>query len=643
MLQQLRDQTQSTGFKILVLAIILVLTLFGFGATNLFLGTTPSIAEVGDFEINEALLSVETERERRRLLSQMGPDFDPNDIDRLQLQNYALEQLISRQVIHQAARDLGLSFSEAEVNQRLLESPVYQVGGEFNEALYRQQLQMMGFTPLQFIQEVQQGLGSELLRGGVASTSFAADWETARAMALLNQRRDIAYLSLDVEDYLAQLQVSDDDVALRYEEDKSSYVTEATVDIEWVELSLASLIDSVVVDDSEDVLREIYQQDIQALAENTQRDSAHILILVDDSADEAAALASINEAAARLRAGEDFAAVAQDVSQDPGSAASGGNLGPMTKGSFDQAFEDALWALEAPGQVSEPVRSEFGYHLIRLNEISEPELPSFDDEKAGILARLRDEAALAALDGKIDELEQRAFEERYALTETAEQLALQVQQAQGVTAAGISTDNQEQGAENALLSNGAVLEALFSTEGIDGENSAVIRLSDNRAVVVRVTQYNPEQQLELTAVAQTIADQLKLEAAQSKIEADKAQALAQLDDGASVTDVANALGKRWTTRELIGRNQIDQAPQAVLDQAFSLARPQAGERTVGAAVTPTGSALIVLTRVVAGDVNATADALVAQLAEQLAARDQQREFGAFFAAAEEAIGVSRAQ
>ena len=103
------------------MAIILVLTLFGFGATNLFLGTTPSIAEVGDFDITENVLSVEAERERRRVLSQMGPEFDPDDIDRLQLQNYALDQLINRQVLYQAAGSLGFNLSRGEVNQRLLE------------------------------------------------------------------------------------------------------------------------------------------------------------------------------------------------------------------------------------------------------------------------------------------------------------------------------------------------------------------------------------------------------------------------------------------------------------------------------------------------------------------------------------------
>ena len=241
MLQQLRDQTQSTGFKILVVAIILVLTLFGFGATNIFMGNVPSIATVGDFDVTEGVLSVETERERRRLLSQMGPEFDPADIDRVQLQNYALEQLVNRQVLYQTAAQLGIGFSDAEVNQRLVESPAYQIAGEFSEAVYRQQLQLMGFAPVQFIQEVQQGLGSELLRASIADTSFSEDWEVGQAAALLNQRRDVAYLSLNLQDYLENIEVADEDVATRYEEDRSSYVTEARVDVEWLELSLDGL------------------------------------------------------------------------------------------------------------------------------------------------------------------------------------------------------------------------------------------------------------------------------------------------------------------------------------------------------------------------------------------------------------------
>ena len=643
MLQQLRDQTQSTGFKILVVAIIVVLTLFGFGATNIFMGSVPNIATVGDFDITESVLSVETERERRRLLSQMGPEFDPADIDRIQLQNYALEQLVNRQVLYQAAAQLDIGFSDADVNQRLVESPAYQIDGQFSEAVYRQQLQLMGFAPLQFIQEVRQGLGSELLRASIAETSFTQDWEVAQAAALLNQRRDIAYLNLTLQDYLENIDVADEDVALRYEEDQRSYITDARADVEWLELSLDGIRSSVEVDDSDDVLRAIYEDDISAMDQQGQRDSAHILVVVDEETDESAALAKIQEASNRLVAGEDFSALAKELSEDPGSSDSGGSLGMMSKGSFDPVFEDALWALENPGDVSEPVRSEFGYHLIRLNEIGVADVPTFAEEKNNILDRLRAEAAGEAFDAAVEELEQRAFEERYELTETASAMGLSLQRAEGITESEASDGQQW-----ALGGNSDVIDSLFSTEGLEGENSAVIVMNDGRAVVVRVAQYHAPEQLTLADVRQTILDELKQEAARGEIEADKANALAQLEEGVSVSEVANDLGKRWATHELITRMSLTPAgaanvPESILAEAFSLPRPEDGGKSIGSATTPEGSALIIVTRVLAGDVGATGEALLQQLEQQITGRDQQLEFGAFFAAAETSVGVTRSE
>ena len=641
MLQQLRDQTQSTGFKVLVVAIILVLTLFGFGATNIFMGNVPTVATVGDFDITEGVLSVETERERRRLLSQMGPEFDPADIDRVQLQNYALDQLVNRQVLYQAAAQLDIGFSDAEVNRRLVESPAYQIGGEFSEAMYRQQLQLMGFAPVQFIQEVRQGLGSELLRASIAETSFAEDWEVAQAAALLNQRRDIAYLDLKLQDYLDGIEIAEEDVATRYEEDRTSYVTEPSVDVEWLELSLNDLRSSVDVDDSDEALKAIYEDDISTLDQQAQRDSAHILVVVDEETDESVALAKIRSAADRLAAGEDFSALAKELSDDPGSSDNGGGLGMMAQGSFDPAFEDALWALENSGDVSGPVRSEFGYHLIRLNEIGAVEVPTFAEEKSRILDRLRSEAAAEAFEAAVEELEQRAFEERYELSETANALSLSVQRAEDVM-----ETNGPDARPWPLAGNPDVIDSLFSTEGLEGENSPVILLDDDRAAVVRVAQYYASEQLSLADVRQGIVDELKQEAARSEIEADKANALAQLEEGVSVSQVANDLGKRWETHELITRMSMTptgpaNVAQSILTEAFSLPRPQDGRKSVGAATTAEGSALIVVTRVLASDVGATGQALMQQLEQQVTARDQQLEFGAFFAAAEASVGVAR--
>ena len=642
MLQQLRDQTQSTGFKILVVAIILVLTLFGFGATNIFLGTAPSVANVGDYEVTENVLAIETERERRRIITQMGPEFDPADIDRLQLQNFALDQLVNRQVLYQATDMLGLAFSDADVNQQLVESPAYQVAGEFNEALYRQQVQMLGFTPPQFIEEVRQGLGSELLRQGVVASGFAQDWEVAQATALLDQRRDIAYLNLDVEKYMDGVDVTEEAIATRYEEDRSVYVTEPTVDVEWVEITLAGLQASADIDDSEEALRDIYDADVSTLIGNSQRASAHILILVDDTTDEASALQQIEAAAERLANGEEFAVLATELSQDPGSAALGGDLGMMTKGSFDSAFEEGLWALEEPGEVSEPVRSEFGYHLIQLKEIGTVEVPTFDEERAGILARLRSEAAADAFDLAMDDLERRAFEERYELTATAAAINATVQTVQGIT-----QQSQDQASPWKYAENPEIIDSLYSPEGLDGENSPVVMVSDGVAVVARVSQYNASEERSLEEVRDSIRESLKLESALSQIEADKLDALSQLQAGDSVSAVATGLGERWQRAELATRaggtpQGPANIPQAVLNEAFALPRPVSGGKSVGSITGPEGSSLVVVTRVLAGDVDATSEALVDQLAKEVIARDQQLEFAAFFTAAQESVGVSRA-
>ena len=642
MLQQLRDQTQSTGFKILVVAIILVLTLFGFGATNIFLGTVPSVANVGDYEVTENVLAIETERERRRIITQMGPEFDPADIDRLQLQNFALDQLINRQVLYQATDMLGLAFSDADVNQQLVESPAYQVAGEFNEALYRQQVQMLGFSPPQFIEEVRQGLGSELLRQGVVASGFAQDWEVAQATALLDQRRDIAYLNLDVEKYMDGVDVTEQAIATRYEEDRSVYVTEPTVDVEWVEITLAGLQASVDIDDSEEALRDIYDADVSTLIGNSQRASAHILILVDDTTDEASAWQQIEAAAERLANGEEFAVLATELSQDPGSAALGGDLGMMTKGSFDSAFEEGLWALEQPGEVSEPVRSEFGYHLIQLKEIGTVEVPTFDEERAGILARLRSEAAADAFDLAMDDLERRAFEERYELTATAAAINATVQTVQGIT-----QQSQDQASPWKYAENPEIIDSLYSPEGLDGENSPVVMVSDGVAVVARVSQYNASEERSLEEVRDSIRESLKLESALSQIEADKLDALSQLQAGDSVSAVATGLGERWQRAELATRaggtpQGPANIPQAVLNEAFALPRPVSGGKSVGSITGPEGSSLVVVTRVLAGDVDATSEALVDQLAKEVIARDQQLEFAAFFTAAQESVGVSRA-
>jgi peptidyl-prolyl cis-trans isomerase D len=640
MLQQLRDQTQSTGFKILVVAIILVLTLFGFGATNVFLGGDPKVAQVGDFDITENVLNVETEREKRRILSQVGPDFDPNDIDRLKLQQSALNQLINRQVLYQTAADLGIKVSQKEVNKQLLASPVYQVGGEFNEAIYRQQLQVMGYQPVEFLNEYAGALSVEQLRGGVVDGTLVLDWEIAEAVKVLEQRRDFAYLPLDLAVYSAAAEVGSEEVQARYAQDQDLYMTPLTVDIEYISLAVADLAVGLESEVSEDELLAMYEVDRAAASSADERDSSHILIQVNDAIDDATALQQINEIAQRINNGESFADVAKEASEDLGSAEQGGALGLAGKGVFEAPFEEALWTLTTVGQVSKPVRTDFGYHLIQLNNIIATQYPSFAEELPLLKERVKVELAEELYSEQLDQLERSAYDERYSLAETANALGLSVAQISGITENSMASG--EAGDASALVNNPDVLEALFSEEVLAGENSQMIQVSDTEAVVVRVAQQYEPTEIALEDVAQDIEAELRSERGLGAIEEAKLDAITALEAGTGVSEVATSLGERWVTLESVGRIKgVQKVPVEILQEAFRLPRPSAGGKSIGSADYELGSALVIVTQVSPGDVNATTDAQVEQFNQIIDSRVERAEFIAFFQAAENSVGVVR--
>lgn len=634
MLQKLRDQTQGTGFKILVGAIILVLTLFGFGATNLFLGADPELANVGDFEITQNLLAAETERERRRLLAQMGPDFDPSNIDVLQLQQYVLQQLINRQVLYQATAGLGVSVDPDTVNAEIIASPAYQVDGKFNEAIYRQQIQALGYSPVAFLDEFTAALSSDQLRSAVADTTMMPDWELAEIVRVINQRRDLAFLPLTVEGFRERVEVSNDEVALRYNEDQSAYMTELSVDVSYLKLSANDLVGDTQIEVSEDELQSLYEEDRAIALADEQRDSSHILVQVNDDRTAAQALELATEIKARLAEGESFEALADELSDDPGSAQEGGALGAVGKGIFDPAYENALWSLNEVNELSSPVLSSFGYHLIRLNAIVEREYPAFDLERGGLELRVRQTKAQDLFTDRALELERAAYEERFSLDGTGQSLGLEVHSAAQVSR-GTPGDDP-------LFQQSSVLDALFSNEVLEGTNSDALELADDEIVIVRVDeQYAPEP-IPLADVQETIKRDIEREKALAAIEQAKVTGLARLSAGDSVLEIAEELGSSWQSFELAPRvNSASPVPAPVLTAAFDLPRPKPGQKSVGIAELEDGAALVTVTRVLQGDVNTTVDAEVAELRRVSESRASRMDFQSFFQAAEEDLGVTR--
>lgn len=597
MLQKLRDQTQSFGFKVLAGVMIFVLAVFGFGAFNLFVNSDPEVASVNGEEITQSELLVAMEREQGRIAAQFGEGFDPSLIDGARLQAAVLDQLIARQLLGQAVDELGFGVSQSRVDEAVTANPAFQVDGRFDAELYKRRVRQLRYTPQQFHRETGALMALEQLRRGLTETAFLTDWEVRQSARLLSQKRDIAYLAFTEDDFLPLVEVSDEEVATRYAENELEYRTEETVDVEYLELSAEGLVNDESISVSEAAIEETYAADSAEALSGDRRQARHILLEVGASRTAERAENELNAVRERIVGGADFASLAEELSEDPGSAALGGDLGMVAKGIFDPAFEQALWELEV-GEISEPVRTDFGYHLIQLDAVDVRELPPLSEQRDDIELRLRREQAEELFSERLREFDNLAFEQPDGLEGIAAALALETQ-----SVAGVSRSRGD-----GVFANASLRDAVFASEVLDnGYNTQAVALTDNRAVVARVkARYEPEA-IPLDDVRDDIRAAIASEKARVALRQAQQNALARVRSGESVSAVADDYGLGWQTFELVSRSSAD-APRAVLSAAFSLPRPGEREKSVGEATLDDGSvAVVTVTRVVDGDVSVMAE------------------------------------
>ena len=632
MLQKLRDRTQSLGFKIIVAALVFALAFFGFGAFNVFAPGDPEVASVNGDGITRGMLEVETERQRRRIMLQLGDEVGPDAIDPLALQQAALEQLIVRSLLEQATDDLGLRASQAQVDETVASDPNFQVDGRFNESLYRRGISALGYSAPEYLQEMAALLRVNQLHQAVVETAVLPLWETRLLTGLMNQRRDIAYLPFTVEHFSAGVAIEPGEVRTYYDEHTAEFMTGESVDVEYLELSWQALLDDPAIEVDEESVRSEYEVDKANAGGEELRSSSHILLQVTDERDDGRAMAQLREIRGRIESGESFADLAREYSEDPGSSAAGGELGSVGEGMFDPEFERVLWGLEEDGQISEPVKTQFGYHLIRLDGIEIQTFPAFEELRADIEERLTEAAARELFKDRVRELDNLAFEMNDSLDAIAETLDLEKHRAEGVT--------RESGA--GIFVNAELREALFEADVlIDGNNSAALEYVEGRAVVSRVQEHHPPVIRPFAEVEPEIDGLLIERAAREALLDARSDALQRIRDGASVTEVADAHGLGWETFELAGRTGTP-LPGEVLSAAFALPRPAEGGRSVGeASLGEEGEALVTVTRIVDGDLAAVSDVELETLRSYYASRGGTLDFAALQAALDAEADVER--
>lgn len=611
MLQNIRDNSQGWIAKTIIGIIVALLALTGVDA--IFTGTSnkQNAAKVNGEEITLTELGQAVEMQRRQLLQQLGRDFDASLLDEKLLRDAALNGLVERTLLLQGARDAKFAFSSQALDQLILQTPEFLVDGRFSAERYDQVIRQLGYSRLQFRQMLEQEMLIGQLRAGLVNSGFVTDAEVQAFASLERQTRDFATLRFSAD--TSAVSLSDDDVKAYYAAQASSFMSPEQVVLEYVELKKDAFFDQVEV--SAEALQEAYELEIANLAE--QRQAAHILVEVGGELNDEQAKAKLDGIRQRLDQGEDFAALAKEFSDDPGSAADGGDLGFAGPGVYDPAFEEALYAL-AEGAVSEPVRSEFGWHLIKLLGVQAPELPSF----ASLEDKLKRELKARQVEQRFVEvakdLEDSAFEAS-DLAQPAQELGLQVQ---------VSEAFGREGGEG-LTANRQVIQAAFSDEVLeDGSNSSLIELDPDTVVVVRVKEHFKPEQLALEQVADSIREQLTRVRASEAAKAKGEALLSALRQGQTPVEQAE-LGQVWEVVEAATRSQEGIEPQ-VLQALFRMPKPESADKPVFASVSlSNGDFVILRLNGVSQPEQALSDEEKAMYARFLASRSGQQDFAAF--------------
>ncbi len=606
MLQDIRENAQGTIAKVIIGLLIVTLSLWGVDAIVGGFTGQPEVATVNGEEITEQEFNRILQMERQRRLSEMETP-DPSLLDDDQIRRSVLDAMIQEAVLTQDAARQGLTLSDEDIDRLITQMPQFQVDGQFNRDRFVAVLRNMGMGPLEFREAMRRQYVVNQIRGGLLESGLASPQAIEQLLRIQYQTRDFRTITLTPDQVSGQVTVSEADVKEYYENNAGEFMQPERVDAAYIELSLDKVAESIEV--SEEELQAAYQARAQELAAE-ERQVAHILVEDGDNAE--ATLAEVQE---KLAAGEEFAELARQYSDDPVSAEEGGDLGYAGRGVFEGAFEEAMFELEE-GEISEPVETAYGTHLIKVLDVRKIEPPSFEAMKDELRQELAREQAVT----RFAELRTRLADLAYSednLTTPAQELGLEVQTRSGVTRDGGEPPFDHPG----------LMRQLFSDDVLqDGYNTEVIDVAQDTSVVARVRDYHPAAQQPLSEVQEQIRAQLEAQRTREALEQLGRDLIARLQDGETLADLDVAVDN-WQSHEDVTRTNTDiSAP--VLERAFELPRPQGEAASFGLTGFQDDLVVIALDEVTDGDVAERQDE-VDQWQQFIASQMAQREYLAY--------------
>lgn len=540
MLQAIRDRISGV-MAIIVLGLLAIPFAF-FGVGNYFQPDLENnVAMVGDIEIAQREFQTSFNSYRNQMRQMLGDNFDEMQYATPLARREHLQDLIDQRLLQQYGVANGMDIPQDRLIERIREIEAFQVAGTFSPEIYNQALAFQGMSPAEFEVGLREDMVTRNLVSALSSTGQPPPGEINTLLTLENQTRNIDYVFVDAAPYRNDMEITNEQIASYYAENQQQFMQPEQVSIEYLDLNPQQNQADIKPDENE--LRDLYASQKQRFVTEERRRAQHILLTSSDEQSEDDAEDMIKSLRERILEGEDFAELAREYSQDPGSAEQGGDLGWIEPGVMVSAFEEALYALEA-GEVSPPVKTGFGWHVIKLNEIDPSVGKSFDQAREELEQEWIEEAIDRQYRNLADEMVNLSFEHPDTLQPIANALGLEVQQS-----ALFSRENGTGIAANAEVRDAAFSDLLL----LERSNSDPIELSDQRMVIARIDEH-----IEATPrPLDDVRDEIRL-LLQRELASTRAREIAEQIAATAVADDATAVKPlRRVLRELSGLPAAD--------------------------------------------------------------------------------------
>jgi len=482
MLLTIRKKSQ--GWVAWLIVIIIAIPFALFGINSYFEGANQvPVAKVDGEKINVQTFENAMEQRRRFYRSQLGNNFNPAMVDNPQFRLQVVEGLISNRLIEAYAQDNGLRLSDDALRASIVSTPDFQLDGKFDQDTYRRVVSARGYSAEGYEQQLRRGGGIEQLQTGLSDSALVNPGEVDRLLTLTLQERDADYTVIAASEALAGLQVSDEEKREEYTNNEARYLQDDRIKLNYVTLTLEDIANEIELDEEE--IEQAYEASKGQYSKPETRIASHILLGVPRSANEEkqnAVLTQAEEIVARINKGEDFAVLAEEFSEDPGSKRQGGDLGIIARGQMVPEFEAAVYSM-TQDQVSEPVKTEFGYHIIKLTALEEESIRPYEEVKAEVEVAEKNRLARTQFSETAETFRTLVFEEPDSLEAAASAMGLDVQTSDWVT--------RDSGAGD--FANPRVRAAAFDSVVLDEDlNSEVIETSDDALIAVHKNEFEAQ-------------------------------------------------------------------------------------------------------------------------------------------------------